>query len=780
MKDYKPHDVESRWQKVWREQKLYETPDTAEGKENRLLLVEFPYPSGNLHMGHWYAFAIPDVKVRYLRMRGYNTLYPIGFDAFGLPAENAAITRGINPRSWTEQNIATMTRQLESMGASFDWTRTVSTIDPEYYHWTQWMFLQMYKRRLAYRAKTKVNWCPKDKTVLANEQVVGGVCERCDSPVQQREIEQWMFKITEYADRLVDGLEKVDWPEATKIAQRNWIGRSRGALISFRIKNKKSKIKQKELEVFTTRPDTIFGATFLVISPELAQKWIDPVRSSKTSNWVEQEWNASDDVKKYITKSLNRSELERQETREKTGIASGLTATNPANKEEIPIWIADYVLGHYGTGAIMAVPQHDERDREFAEKFGLPISDAPLTEKIFGESQTTYRLHDWILSRQRYWGCPIPIIHCPKCGMVPVSESDLPVVLPDLDDYLPADNGQSPLAKATEWLSVKCPNCGGNAERETDTMDTFVDSSWYYLRYADPKNQKKFADKNKMRRWLPVPEYLGGAEHNTMHLLYARFFAKVLHDLDVTEFDEPFLRRVNRGIILGPDGQKMSKSRGNIVDPDALVAEHGADVVRMDLAFMAPYDQGGPWDPKGINGVIRFLQRVWRLYEKSFSDGENNIDIERVLHIATKKIGEDIEELHFNTAVSELMKLLNVIEKSSALPSRSQAEIFLKLLAPFAPHLTEEIWHASLGHEKSIHLESWPSYNPALLVMSLVSVAVQINGRTRAVIEIAPNLSQADAVSVAIANESVARHLGGKKPDKIIYLAGRLLNLVVS
>ena len=766
MAGYIPSRIESKWKRIWREQKLYETPDTAEGKENSLLLVEFPYPSGNLHMGHWYAFAIPDVKVRYLRMRGYNALYPIGFDAFGLPAENAAITRGINPRAWTEQNIATMTRQLESMGASFDWTRTVSTIDPKYYRWTQWMFLQMYKRRLAYRAKTKVNWCPKDKTVLANEQVVGGVCERCDSPVQQREIEQWMFKITEYADRLVDGLEKVDWPEATKIAQRNWIGRSRGALIQFGIKNKELRIK--DIKVFTTRPDTIFGATFLVISPELAQKWID------------EGWGASEEVKKYITKSLNRSELERQETREKTGIASGLNATNPANKEEIPIWIADYVLGHYGTGAIMAVPQHDERDREFAEKFGLPIVDAPLTEKMFGESQTTYRLHDWILSRQRYWGCPIPIINCPKCGVVPVQDDQLPVVLPDLDDYLPTDDGQSPLAKATEWLNVKCPNCGGQAKRETDTMDTFVDSSRYYLRYADPNNQDKFADKEKMRRWLPVPEYLGGAEHNTMHLLYSRFFAKVLHDLGVIEFDEPFLRRVNRGIILGSDGQKMSKSRGNVVDPDALVAEYGADVMRMYLAFMAPYEFGGPWDPKGINGVIRFLQRVWRLFEKSFTDGENNIDIERALHVATKKIGEDIDGLHFNTAVSELMKLLNVIEESPTSLSQPQAEMFLKLLAPFAPHLAEEIWHESLDHKESIHLELWPLYNPALLVMSLVSVAVQVNGRTRAVIEIAPDLSQDDAVAEALHNESVARHLGGKKPDKIIYLAGKLLNLVVS
>jgi leucyl-tRNA synthetase len=803
MDSYNPSELGKKWQKKWATEKLYHAADTNDTRENKMILVEFPYPSGNLHMGHWYAFALPDMYARYSRMKGYNVMYPIGFDAFGLPAENAAIKHNVHPREWTTQNIAHMSEQLASMGAMFDMSRVVSTIDPEYYHWTQWIFLQMFERDLAYRAKTTVNWCPTDKTVLANEQVVDGHCERCASVVEQRDLEQWMMRITQYADRLIDDIEGLDWPYTTQVAQKNWIGRSRGARIRWQLKVP-DQPGRHSVETFTTRPDTIYGVTFLVVSPEVAKKWIDVG------------WQPPDGVKSYVTRSLGKRELERMEEKEKTGVDTGVRAVHPFTQEEIPVWVADYVLGSYGTGAIMAVPAHDDRDFAFARKFELPvvqviqpkkdgklidvelpydgtgeIINSPLfigltsaeidevitqiKNKDIGSAETTYKLRDWVLSRQRYWGVPIPVIHCTLCGYIPVPEKDLPVELPMIEDFRPTDDGRSPLAKASDWLQVSCPKCKGSAERETDTMDTFVDSSWYYIRYTDPKNKKTFADKKKMKQWLPVPMYVGGSEHNTMHLLYSRFFAKVLFDLGYTHFNEPFTARRNHGFVLGPDGRKMSKSKGNVVDPDEQVNQYGADAVRMYLAFLGPYDQDVIWDPKGIVGVHRFLARLWRVYEAEPLQSAD-ADVERTLHIATKNIGKDLEVLAFNTCVSELMKLLNVIEPVGM--TLDQRKHFLLLLAPLAPHLAEELWH-QLGHKKSIHQESWPSFDPQLLVKEVIDLPVQVNGKVRATIAVSPSAPEDEAVFLAKQDDRVGKYLEGASIRKTIYIPGKLINFVV-
>lgn len=782
MTEYNPAVIEKKWHKKWSAQKLYRTADSVRDKDNKMVLVEFPYPSGNLHMGHWYAFALPDMYARYWRMRGFNVLYPIGFDAFGLPAENAAIQRNIHPEEWTTGNIATMTSQMESMGTMFDFSRVVSTIDPSYYRWTQWMFLRMLEKDLAYRAKTTVNWCPKDKTVLANEQVVDGCCERCGTSVQQRELEQWMMRITKYADRLIDDIQGLDWPYTTQAAQQHWIGRSQGARIIWKLTVPGQPTGKHQVETFTTRPDTIFGVTFLVVSPEVAKKWMDVG------------WAASDGVQAYVKRSLAKRELERQEEKEKTGVDTGVTAVHPFTGDQVPVWVADYVLGSYGTGAIMAVPAHDERDQEFAKKFDLPIKEIELEDSAAiiqklqaqgaGGAQTTYKLRDWVLSRQRYWGVPIPVVHCPECGYVPVSDKDLPVKLPPLEDFKPADDGRSPLAKATDWLHTTCPKCKGPAERETDTMDTFVDSSWYYLRYTDPDNTKKFADPKKIAAWLPVSMYVGGSEHNTMHLLYSRFFAKVLSDLGYLNFPkgEPFIARRNHGFVLGPDGQKMSKSRGNVVDPDKEVERFGADTVRMYLAFLGPYEQDKSWDPKGINGVARFLKRSWTLFAErkllATGGGRDDIDLARAMHGAIKKIGEDVSQLHLNTCVSELMKLLNVLEAHVASLSVDHGSLYAVLLAPFAPHLAEELWMGVLKKKESVHLQPWPDYDPSLLVTNTVQLPVQVNGRLRAVIAMAHDAPQDAAVFAAHQDENVAKYLGDREPSKVIYIAGKMLNLV--
>ncbi len=811
-----PRKLEKKWQVIWEKAGIYKTKDNAKGKKNYMLLTEFPYPSGNLHIGHWYAFAVPDILGRYLRMNGKNVMYPIGFDAFGLPAENAAIKRKINPRDWTEQNIKFMTSQLKSMGAAFNWSRTVLTIDPEYYKWTQWLFLKFYEKGLAYRAKTPVNWCPKDKTVLANEQVVNGLCERCDTPVVKKEFEQWMFKTTAYADRLIDDIEKMDWPQTTKLAQKNWIGRSEGAIMKFKIID-----SQFFVEAFTTRLDTIFGCTYLVLAPE------NPVIENlklKIKNYGE--------VAEYVKQVKNKSDLQRIDlAKEKTGVElKGIKAVNPFNNEEIPIFAADYVLGHYGTGAVMAVPAHDERDFEFAKKYNLPIKivicpnypkpKCPVLDKAYtddghlidsgefsglnseqarkkmidwlekkslGGKKKIYKLHDWVLSRQRYWGVPIPMVKCRNCGYIPVKEKDLPVKLPKLDDFLPTSEGRSPLAKAKKWVSVKCPKCGEKSERETDTMDTFVDSSWYFIRYTEPKNKKKFAGIQKMKNWLPVPMYVGGAEHNTMHLLYSRFFTKALYDLGLVHFSEPFVGRRNHGVILGPDNQKMSKSRGNVVDPDREVKNFGADCVRMYLAFMGPYDQGGPWNPTGILGIKRFLDRIWKLVSSvkhQAASGKNN-QLERLFHQTIKKVGEDIENFRFNTAISALMILFNELEKNKNLLSIIHYSLFLKLLSPFAPHLSEELWqqlykprNAKRGF-KSIHQENWPKYDSKLIKKEEFNLIIQINGKTRDKIIVSSGISQREAEELAKNREKIKNYLAGKKSVKTIFVPDRLINIVV-
>lgn len=839
---YSPSKIEHKWQKYWESKKIYETKDSENDKRNFMLLVEFPYPSGDLHTGHWYAFAVPDIYGRYLRMKGFNVMYPIGFDAFGLPAENAAIQRKIHPRDWTKANIKKMSKQLRSMGAAFDWSREVQTINPEYYKWTQWMFLKFYEKGLAYRAQTFVNWCSKDKTVLANEQVINGCCDRCGTEVEQKELAQWMFKITDYADRLVDDLDKIDYPETVKVAQRNWIGRSEGAIIQFLIPNSKFLIP-----VFTTRADTLFGSTYLVLAPEHPMV----MRLTKDENL-----NA---VNKYLEEVRKKTELERLHIdKSKTGVATGGYAVNPVNNEKIPVWVADYVIGWYGTGAVMAVPAHDERDHEFARKYNLPIKQVieglpsqdgdyrkrafeddgklinsgrfdglssaearkkiveELKEKGLAEFKKNYKLHDWALSRQRYWGVPIPMIHCKECarhggqGYLPVPEKDLPVELPNLEDFKPTDSGRSPLAKVAEWVKVKCPKCNSEAERETDTMDTFVDSSWYFLRYADPKNKKEFADKKKMGKWLPVPLYIGGAEHNTMHLLYSRFFTKALYDSGYLNFNEPFLARRNHGIILGPDNQKMSKSRGNVVDPDIEVKKFGADTIRMYLAFMGPYDQGGPWNPEGIQGIYRFLNRVWNFInepmESKITDKEVNPErgrkgsqrasasygADKIINKAIKEIGDDIKDLKFNTGVSGLMKLLNALEDKQL--TAKQYETFLKLLAPFAPHITEELWQQLRRSKprrskrsgsrpqasgKSIHLESWPKYDEVLLAEEMIDLVLQVNGKLRDTIKVKKGLSEEEIRGIAMSNENVKRHLVGKEVKKFIYVKDRVANIVI-
>jgi len=792
---YNPSKIEFKWQKYWETKKFYNTKD---GKDNFMLLTEFAYPSGNLHIGHWLAFSIPDILARYLKMNGHNVLYPTGFDAFGLPAENAAIQRNINPRDWTQDNIKQMTKQLKSIGATFDWSRAVSTIDPEYYKWTQWMFLKMYEKGLAYRKKTFVNWCPKDKTVLANEQVVNGCCERCGAIVEQKELSQWMFKITDYADRLIDDLDNVDYPETVKVAQRNWIGRSEGAIIKFLVPNSKEYV-----EVFTTRADTLFGATYLVLAPE------HPMVTRLTKD------ESLGAVNKYLEEVKKKTEIERLHIdKSKTGVDTGGYVVNPINNEKISVWVADYVIGWYGTGAVMAVPAHDKRDHEFARRYELPIRQVveggdyeksafeedgklvnsggfdglssnlarkkiveELKEKRLADFKKNYKLHDWVLSRQRYWGVPIPMIHCDKCGYQPVSEKDLPIELPKLEDFKPTDDGRSPLAKAEEWVNIKCPKCGQKAERETDTMDTFVDSSWYFLRYADPKNKKEFAGKEKLKAWIPVPLYIGGAEHNTMHLLYSRFITKALYDLGYLGFTEPFSARKNHGIILGPDNQKMSKSRGNVIDPDIEVKKYGADTIRMYLAFMGPYDQGGPWNTDGIQGVFRFLNRIWNFIGEPEEPKTIDKEIDKILNKATKEIGDDIKDLKFNTGVSGLMKLLNALEDKWL--TKKQYETFLKLLAPFAPHIAEELWQTVLKNKKSIHLESWPKYDETLLSEETVDIVVQINGTKRDVLKLTKGVSEEEIKNIVLKNKNIKKHLAGKEIKKFIYIKDRLVNVVV-
>jgi len=797
MNNYDHKDIEKKWQKSWSDNDLYKVKDKVEGKENEYILVEFPYPSGNLHVGHWYAFAVSDMYARLRRMEGKNVMFPVGFDAFGLPAENAAIKNNLNPRVWTYGNMDTMREQLKSMGAMFDWSRELATCDPKYYKHTQSLFIDLYKNDLAYQAETPVNWCPSCKTVLANEQVVQGVCERCDSDVEQLDMKQWMFRITKYADSLIDDLDNVNWPQPIKDAQINWIGRSSGAELDFKIVSGDEELGT--MSVFTTRPDTLYGATYTVMAPD--HNLIEANKGHITN---------MDSVIEYQKSTNKKTELERMENKKKSGVKlEGIEVINPANGEKLPIFISDYVLSGYGTGAIMAVPAHDDRDYEFAKKFnlpivevisggdisensytgdgelinsgdlsGLPVEEAKVkvTEEVGGKLTNTYRLRDWLISRQRYWGCPIPIIHCDDCGAVPVPKEQLPVVLPEIEDYLPSAEGRSPLAKHPEWVNTPCPTCGKEGKRETDTLDTFIDSSWYYLRYSDINNEEEFASKEAMKNWLPVDFYSGGAEHTTMHLLYSRFFTKALNDIGLIDFDEPFKERLNRGLILGPDGNKMSKSKGNVVDPDGLVEKLGADTVRLYLSFIGPYNEVGsyPWDPNGVVGVRRFLERIWRIKD-NIADTEDE-SITKFVHKTIKKVGEDAGKLKFNTALSAMMKLINQVEKENI--TKESYENLLKILSPFAPHFTEELWNI-LGNDTSIHLESWPKFDEGLVLDDTITIGIQVNGKVRAEYNFATNASQEDVESVIKDIPEILKWTEGKEILKVVYVPGRIVNVVV-
>lgn len=797
-------EIEKKWQEQWAKAGLYDVGARDESREKEYVLVEWPYPSGNLHIGHWYAFAVPDIYVRYRRMSGKQVMFPIGFDAFGLPAENAAIKRNLDPKAWTNDNIAHMKTQLVSMGNAFSWDKTCNSIDPAYYRWTQWMFTKFFEHDIAYRGKGIVNWCPGCNTVIANEQVLpNGTCERSGDIIEKREMPQWMLRITNYADRLIDDLDPLDWPEHIKEAQRQWIGRSRGAEIDF-------KLSVDELvTIFTTRPDTLYGATFLVLAPEhpLVTKHKDIIK-----NWSE--------VENYIAAAKQKDEQDRLDaTKEKTGVRlEGVTATNPGRGEEIPVFIADYVLSGYGTGAIMAVPAHDERDYAFAIKNQIPIVrviqnygdvdkgekeftgilDLPysgtgylinseefnkldseeakekIVAKVGGRITATYRLRDWSIGRQRYWGVPIPIVYDPAGKAHPVPLEHLPWTLPEDVDFKPT--GEAPLAKSQALRKRTEEIFGPGWTPEVETMDTFVDSSWYYLRYIDNQNGNELASEASQRSWLPIDIYFGGAEHTTMHLLYSRFWQKVLFDLGLVYHAEPYKRRINRGLILGPDGNKMSKSKGNVIDPDEQVRNVGADTVRMYLAFMGPYEGANyPFDLGGIAGLRRFLERVYGLSEHIVATEE--AEITRLLNETIIKVRGDIEQLKFNTAISAMMIFVNQAEKAGL--NQESFDTFITLLAPFAPHLTEEIWH-SFNHTESIHKLEYPIGDPSKAKRASLTLGVQINGKLRGRIEITPDASETTAVALAQAETKLSKYLASGTIKKVIYVPGRILNLIIN
>ncbi len=810
---YNPREIENRWQQRWAADHIYEV-----GEESRrpkfYALTMFPYTSGDLHIGHWYAMAPSDVYARFKRMQGYNVLHPMGFDAFGLPAENAAISHGIHPYNWTMRNVENMRRQLRSMGAIYDWNREVVTCLPDYYKWTQWFFLKFYHDGLAYRAKAPVNWCPQCQTVLANEQVVGeGFCERCSTPVTKKELEQWFFRITKYAEELLDH-SRLDWPDRIKIMQKHWVGKSEGAEISFWLEHKG--IEQKEIRVFTTRPDTIFGVTFFLLAPE------HPLVSQLTAPEHKAE------VDKYIAWCRRQNEYERVALgREKTGVFLGSYVVNPINRERVPIWIADYVLPTYGTGAVMAVPAHDERDLEFARKFKLPVRTviappewigeelteayagsgtmvnsgefsslssergyeaicALLEEKGWGKRKVIYRLRDWLISRQRYWGAPIPIIYCDKCGIVPVPEKDLPVLLPPDAEFKPT--GESPLKYCQSFVNTTCPQCSGPARRETDTMDTFMCSSWYFLRYTSPEAKDAPFDAAKVKYWLPVDLYTGGAEHAVMHLFYARFFIKTLRDIGLVDFDEPFTRLFNQGTIIYR-GDKMSKSRGNVIAPDEYVAELGADAVRGYLMFIGPWELGGEWNDRGIVGVSRWLNRVWSLVTTDYASRAVGPEAEKeflhLTHKAIKEVTTDLEKFHFNTMLASLMEFSNYLSKvkESGVVSGSlwgeAISYFLLLLAPTAPHLAEELWNRT-GHPYSIHNQPWPGYDEELVKEEEITLVIQVNGKLRDKVLVPASIGEVEAKELALGRERVKAYINGKKLTRVIYVPKRVVNIVVA
>lgn len=795
--------VEPKWQKAWEEKGCFHAEENSD-KKKFYALIEFPYPSGQgLHVGHPRPYTALDVVSRKRRLQGYNVLYPIGWDAFGLPTENYAIKNHIHPEIVTKNNVARFKKQIQSLGISFDWSREINTTDPEYYKWTQWIFLQLFKHGLAYKKEMAVNWCTSCKCVLANEEVVNGVCERCGSEVVRKVKSQWMLKITEYADRLINDLDLVDYPDRVKAQQKNWIGKSTGAEVDF------NTTEGDKLTVYTTRCDTLFGATYMVISPEhpCIEKWNDKIKNIE-------------DVKAYQAEAAKKSDFERTElVKEKTGVMlDGVKAINPVNGKEIPIFVSDYVLVSYGTGAIMAVPAHDTRDWEFAKKFNLPIIEVVkggedvqkeaftdcatgvmvnsdfltgltveeakkkmiswLEENKVGRAKTNYKLRDWVFSRQRYWGEPIPIVHCDKCGYVPIPESELPLRLPMVDSYEPTDTGESPLSKMTDWVETTCPCCGGKAHRETDTMPQWAGSSWYFLRYMDPHNKEALASKEALNYWSPVDWYNGGMEHTTLHLLYSRFWHKFLYDIGVVPTPEPYAKRTSHGMILGENGEKMSKSRGNVVNPDDIVQQYGADTMRLYEMFIGDFEKAAPWNDKGIKGCRRFVERYYNLQEKLIDGDEVRPELECSIHKTIKKVSEDIENIKFNTAIASLMALMNDINAVGSINKKEYA-IFSILLNPFAPHVTEEIWSTCNLGDGMVVDQPWPEYDETKCKANEIEIAVQVNGKIKTKLMIPAEAEQAEVIALAKADENVKKSVEGMNIIKEIYVKGRLVNIVV-
>lgn len=792
MKKYLPQEIEPKWLQKWDEEKLYRF-NLVKGKDIFYTLVELPYPSGDLHIGHWFTFATPDVLSRYKRMKGLNVFFPHGYDAFGLPAENAAMKRHIHPQDWTMSNIESMTKQFKTMGTMIDWSSLTITCLPEYYRWNQWIFIKLFEQGLAYRGTTLSNWCETDQTVLANENVENGKCWRCGNPVVQKEVAQWFLKITAYADKLVwPEKPTVDWPESVRVGQNNWIGRSEGKLIKFSILNFKfSNNFDSFVEVYTTRPETIDGATFLVLAPE------HPLVEQLTTADMYEE------VQDYKAVVASESEMERKENKKKTGVFTGSYMINPVTKKQMPVWISDYVLIGYGTGAIMAVPAEDERDREFAEKFKLPIEPTSCDAKPEGETKVHYHIHDWSISRQRYWGTPVPIIYCRHCAksresidsslktkdiqlttviddveyvMHPVPLDQLPVELPYDVDFTP--HGKPPLASNEKWLHVKCPKCGGDAQRDAETLDTFFDSSWYYYRYVDPHYTEGPFDPQKVKELLPVDIYFGGAEHTLGHTLYARFFTKFFHDQNMVDVDEFAKKRVQHGIVLGPDGNKMSKSKGNVINPDDVVKEYGADSVRLYLNFMMPYEATSPWSTEAIEGMYRFVNRVWHLADKVDKNVSLSRDDEVMLNKTIKKVGELVEQIRNNTAIAAIMEWLNYLSKREKITEREYKTLLL-LLAPFTPFVTEELWRTVLGEKESIHLQQWPTYHEKMLIADEIKIPIQVNGKVRGtVVAPADKTDEASVVAEALKDEKVKKYVENKEYS-VVYVQNRILNIIV-
>ncbi len=800
---YNHKTVEPKWQKVWDDEKAFAATDDY-SKPKYYALVEFPYPSGQgLHVGHPRPYTALDIVARKRRMQGYNVLYPMGWDAFGLPTENYAIKNKIHPKIVTANNVSRFKNQLHSLGYSFDWDREVNTTDPNYYKWTQWIFLKLFKAGLAYKKEMPINWCTSCKVGLANEEVVNGVCERCGAPVVRKVKSEWMLKITEYADKLIEGLDDVDYIERVKVSQKNWIGRSTGAEVDFPIKDKEDKLR-----IYTTRCDTLFGVTYMVVSPE--HPYLDKYQAD-IRNW--------DEIVAYREAASRKSDFERAElAKDKTGVAiDGLTAINPVNGKEVPIWVSDYVLMSYGTGAIMAVPAHDERDWEFAKKFNLPIiqvvakngetvdvnaaaftdvatgvlvnsdflnglevKDAKermisyLEEKGIGTAKVNYKLRDWVFSRQRYWGEPIPIVECEKCGFVPIDESELPLLLPEVDSYMPTDNGESPLAAMTDWVNTTCPCCGGPAKRETDTMPQWAGSSWYFLRYTDPTNTEALASKEALEYWMPVDWYNGGMEHTTLHLLYSRFWHKFLYDEGVVPCPEPYQKRTSHGMILGENGEKMSKSRGNVVNPDDIVQEYGADTLRTYEMFIGAFDLAASWSEDGVKGCRRFLERVWKLQDIMTDEEGYSKDLETKMHQTIKKVSNDFENLKYNTAIAAMMAILNDFYKKGSI-TKGELKTLILLLNPVAPHITEEMWE-KIGCDGRVYQQTWPEYDEAKTVEATVEIAVQINGKIKATLNIGKDDAKDEVITKA--KELIADKLTGNIV-KEIYVPGRIVNIVM-